>query len=62
MDMLKYTSSYENKEIESGRIKTQLDENLVEAIIKKDEFSVNDNTQSDLKTKGLAAAKFKKGV
>lgn len=58
MDMLKHTSSYERKDLDSGRIKTQLDESLVEAIMKKDELSAKDLAKPDLKTKGLAVEKL----
>ena len=58
MDMLKHTSSFERKDLDSGRIKTQLDESLVEAIMKKDELSAKDLAKPDLKPKGLAVAKL----
>ena len=58
MDMLKHTSSNDRKDLDSGRIKTQLDESLVEAIMKKDELSAKDLAKPDLKPKGLVVEKL----
>ena len=59
MDMLKHTSSYDRKDLDSGRIKTQLDESLVEAIMNKDELPAKDLAKPDLKIfKGLAVEKL----
>jgi len=53
MEMLKHTSGFERKEIDSGRNQTYLDESLVEEIMKKNELSASfkDLDKPDLKTR-----------